>query len=84
MRFGVAPLPYMKTPVTGVEGAPIGIFKDAIKDEETLKLCGILQIRTKSEHVLEVIRSGLWQPTTLGVVYGRGVYQQVAEPGCSS
>jgi len=66
MRFGVAPLPYMKTPVTGVEGAPIGIFKDAIKDEETLQaVWEFYKFVQNPEHVLEVIRSGLWQPTTL-------------------
>jgi len=67
MRFGVAPLPYMKNPVTGVEGAPIGIFKDAVKnDPEVLQAAWeFYKFIENPDQVVEVIRSGLWQPTTL-------------------
>ncbi|HEY8543074.1 MAG TPA: sugar ABC transporter substrate-binding protein [Pseudothermotoga sp.] len=67
MRFGVAPLPYMKTPVTGVEGAPIGIFKDAVKnDPEVLQAAWeFYKFIQNPDQVAEVVRSGLWQPTTL-------------------
>ncbi|MGJ8454663.1 ABC transporter substrate-binding protein [Pseudothermotoga sp. U03pept] len=67
LRFGVAPLPYMKVPVTGVEGTPIGIFKDAVKnDPEVLQAAWeFYKFIQNPDQVVEVIRSGLWQPTIL-------------------
>jgi len=67
MRFGVAPLPYFKTPITGVEGAPIGIFKDAVKDDPEILQAAweFYKFIQNPEQVVDVIRSGLWQPTTL-------------------
>jgi len=66
LRLGVAPLPYFKEPVTGVIGTPIVIFKDAIKDEETLQAALELhKFLHDPENVLPLIRDGLWQPTSL-------------------
>jgi len=64
LRLGVAPLPVLKKPVTGVIGTPLGIYAGAVKDPEVLEAAWkFYKWLSNSEQVIELIRSGLWQPT---------------------
>jgi len=64
LKLGVAPLPVLKKPVTGVIGNPIGIYAKAVKDKPEILDAAwkLYKWLNNSEKVLPLIRNGLWMP----------------------